>query len=133
MTKKQIDSRVIAEFCAKEAEEKKALDIVSLKVKELTTIADYFVLCTAQSEPQMRALSNWIQKSIFEELAVKPVKVNGESASKWILIDFGAVLIHIMTPEMRDRYQLEKLWGDAPKLEDLQKLEELSAGKSNIK
>lgn len=133
MTKKKIDPRVIAEFCAKEAEEKKALDIVSLKVTELTTIADYFVLCTAQSEPQMRALSNWIQKSIFEELAVKPVKVNGESASKWILIDFGAVLIHIMTPEMRDRYQLEKLWGDAPKLEDLQKLEDLSAGKSNIK
>jgi len=129
MTKKQIDSRVIAEFCAKEAEEKKALDIVSLKVSELTTIADYFVLCTAQSEPQMRALSNWIQKSIFEELSVKPVKVNGESASKWILIDFGAVIIHIMTPEMRDRYQLEKLWGDAPKLEDLQKLEELSASK----
>jgi len=126
MTKKQIDSRVIAEFCAKEAEEKKAADIVSIKVSELTTIADYFVLCTAQSEPQMRALSNWIQKSIFEELSVKPVKVNGEPASKWILIDFGAVIIHIMTPEMRDRYQLEKLWGDAPKLEDLQKLEKLS-------
>lgn len=133
MTKKQVDPRVIAEFCAKEAEEKKALDIVSLKVTELTTIADYFVLCTAQSEPQMRALSNWIQKSIFEELAVKPVKVNGESASKWILIDFGAVIIHIMTSEMRDRYQLEKLWGDAPKLKDLQKLEDLSAGKNNIK
>jgi ribosome silencing factor RsfS/YbeB/iojap len=126
MTKKQIDSRVIAEFCAKEAGEKKATDVVSIKVSELTTIADYFVLCTAQSEPQMRALSNWIQKSIFEELSVKPVKVNGEPASKWILIDFGAVIIHIMTPEMRDRYQLEKLWGDAPKLEDLQKLEKLS-------
>jgi len=126
MTKKQVTSKAIAEFCAKEAEEKKALDIVSIKMSELTTIADYFVLCTAQSEPQMRALSNWIQKSIFEELSVKPTKVNGESASKWILIDFGAVIVHIMTPEMRDRYQLEKLWGDAPKLEDLQKLEDLS-------
>ena len=126
MTKKQVDSKIIAEFCAKEAEEKKALDVVVLEVAELTTIADYFVLCTAQSEPQMRALSNWIQKSIFEELQVKPVTVNGESVSKWILIDFGAVIIHIMTPEMRDRYQLEKLWGDAPKLKDLQKLEDLS-------
>ena len=124
MTKKQVDSKTIAEFCAKEAGEKKALDVVSLKVAELTTIADYFVLCTAQSEPQMRALSNWIQKSIFEELQVKPVTVDGEPVSKWILIDFGAVIVHIMTPEMRDRYQLEKLWGDAPKLADLQKLEE---------
>jgi ribosome silencing factor RsfS/YbeB/iojap len=129
MTKKQIDSKTLAEFCAKEASEKKALDIVSLEVAELTTIADYFVLCTAQSEPQLRALSNWIQKSAFDELALKPAKVNGESASKWILIDFGAVIIHIMTPEMRERYQLEKLWGDAPKLKDLQKLEELSAEK----
>ena len=133
MTKKQIDPRVLAEFCTKEAEEKKALDIVSLKVTELTTVADYFVLCTAQSEPQMRALSNWIQKSAFEELAVKPLKVNGESASKWILIDFGTVIVHIMTPEMRDLYQLEQLWGDAPKLEDLQKLENLSAGKDSKK
>lgn len=126
MTKKQIDSQAVAEFCVKEAAEKKAADIVSLKVGELTTIADYFVLCTAQSEPQMKALANWIQKSVFEEFRLKPVAVDGESVSKWILIDFGAIIIHIMTPEMRERYQLEKLWGDAPKLEDLQKLERIS-------
>lgn len=126
MTKQKIDSTVLAEFCAKEAEEKKAAEIVSLKVGELTTIADYFVLCTAQSEPQMKALANWIQKSVFEKFRLKPVTVDGESVSKWILIDFGAVIIHVMTPEMRDRYQLEKLWGDAPKLKDLQKLERLS-------
>ena len=67
MTKKQVSSRTLAAFCAKEAEEKKAAEIVSLKVGELTTIADYFVLCTAQSEPQMKALANWIQKSVFEK------------------------------------------------------------------
>ncbi len=129
MSKKQVAPRKIAEFCVREAGEKKAAGLVSLKVSELTTIADYFVLCTAQSEPQMKALANWIQKRAFEELQVKPVCVNGESVSKWILIDFGAVIVHIMTPEMRERYQLEKLWGDAPKLEDIQKLEELSAEK----
>ena len=126
MTKQQVDSKTLAAFCTKEAEEKKAADIASLKVGELTTIADYFVLCTAQSEPQMKALANWIQKSVFEKFRLKPVTVDGESVSKWILIDFGAVIVHVMTPEMRDRYQLEKLWGDAPKLEDLQKLEKLS-------
>ncbi len=126
MTKKQVSPEVLAKLCAEEAEEKKAHDIISLKVSELTTIADYFVLCTAQSEPQMRALANWIQKAVFEKLAIKPVKVNGESASKWILIDFGTVIMHIMTPEMRERYQLEQLWGDAPKLEDFQKLEKIS-------
>ena len=129
MTKPKIDPQKIAELCVREAEEKKAADIVSLKVSEFTTIADYFVLCTAQSEPQMNALANWLQKRVFEELRLKPITVDGEPVSKWILIDFGTVIVHIMTPEMRDRYQLEALWGDAPKLEDLQKLEELSGKK----
>jgi ribosome-associated protein len=129
MTKKEIDPQTLAEFCVREAEEKKAADIVSLKVSELTTIADYFVLCTAQSEPQMKALAGWIQKCVFEEFKFKPIAIDGESVSKWILIDFGAVIIHIMTKEMRERYQLEDLWKDAPKLEDLQKLEELSSKK----
>ena len=122
MTKTKNDPRAVAEFCAREAKERKAADIVSLKVSELTTIADYFVLCTAQSEPQMKALSSWLQKRVFEEFKIKPSAVDGESVSKWVLIDFGNVIIHIMTPEMRERYQLESLWGDAPKLEDLQKL-----------
>jgi ribosome-associated protein len=131
MTKQKFDFLKIAEFCTHEAEEKKADNVISLNVSEVTTIADYFILCTAQSEPQMKALANWLQKRVFEEFKLKPTTVDGESASKWILIDFGAVLIHIMTPEMRNRYQLETLWGDAPKLEDFQKLEKITAGKSN--
>ena len=98
MTKTKNDPRAVAEFCAREAEERKAADIVSLKVSELTTIADYFVLCTAQSEPQMKALSSWLQKRVFEEFKIKPSAVDGESVSKWVLIDFGNVIIHIMTP-----------------------------------
>ena len=129
MTKETIDPQTLAEFCVREAEEKKAANIVSLKVSEVTTITDYFVLCTAQSEPQMKALAGWIQKCVFEEFKLKPAAIDGVSASKWILIDFSTVIIHIMTPEMRERYQLEDLWSDAPKLEDLQKLEELSGKK----
>lgn len=129
MTKAEIDPRTLAEFCVREAEEKKAADIVSLRVSELTTIADYFVLCTAQSEPQMKAVAGWIQKRVLEEFRLKPLAIDGESVSKWILIDFSTVIIHIMTQEMRSRYQLEDLWSDAPKLKDLQKLEELSGKK----
>ncbi|MDD5699412.1 MAG: ribosome silencing factor [Victivallaceae bacterium] len=129
MTRPQIDARLLAEFCAREAEEKKGADIVTLTVTGLTTIADYFVLCTVQSEPQMRALSAWIRKRVFEDFRVKPLTIDGESVSRWILIDFGTVLMHIMTPEMRDRYQLETLWGDAPQLKELRKLEELSGRK----
>ena len=126
MTQQQEDAKKLAEFCAREAEEKKATDIVTLHVSELTTVADYFVICTAQSEPQMKALAGWIQKQAWEQLKVKPLTVNGETASKWILIDFGAVFVHIMTNEMRERYQLEDLWGDAPKVEAIEKLEKLS-------
>ncbi|MDD5728607.1 MAG: ribosome silencing factor [Victivallales bacterium] len=123
MTRTKTAARLLAEFCVAEAGEKKAADIVSLEVSGLTTIADFFVLCTAQSEPQMKALASWLQKRVFEEFKLKPGNIDGESVSKWILIDFGDVLIHIMTPEMRERYQLESLWGDAPAMEDLQKLE----------
>ncbi|QSH41591.1 ribosome silencing factor [Lentisphaerota bacterium ZTH] len=124
---RKLDADKIAMFCASQVENKKAEDIVTLKVSELTTIADYFVLCTANSEPQMNALRGHLAKCVKEEFDLKPIAVDGTPASKWVLIDFGPVIVHIMTPETRDLYQLEDLWGDAPKIESVEKLAELSA------
>ncbi|MFA7231827.1 MAG: ribosome silencing factor [Victivallaceae bacterium] len=126
---KKVDAEIIADLCAAEAAEKKAENIVTLKVTQLTTIADYFVLCTANSEPHLNAVMEGISRKAREVLEVRPISVNGTPASQWILLDFGAVLVHIMTPEMRDRYQLESLWGDAPKHEAVKKLEEMASSK----
>jgi ribosome-associated protein len=125
----KLDSEKIAALCAKEAEEKKAEDIKALKVSDLTTVADYFVLCSAKSEVQLKALGDWLEKRVREELDVRPISREGTPASRWMLLDFGPVLVHLMTEDMREKYQLESLWGDAPQIEAVRKLEEMSASK----
>jgi ribosome-associated protein len=125
----KLDSEKIAALCAKEADEKKAEDVKTLKVSDLTTVADYFVLCSAKSEVQLKALGDWLEKRVREELDVRPISREGTPASRWMLIDFGPVLVHLMTEDMRERYQLESLWGDAPQIEAVRKLEEMAASK----
>ncbi|MEG2075510.1 MAG: ribosome silencing factor [Victivallaceae bacterium] len=117
-----IDAKKLAQLCAQNAADKKAADIVTLKVSELTTIADYFVLCTAASDPQMRAIVSFVERQAREHMQVRPLSVNGESGSGWILVDFGMVLFHIMTPETRERSQLEELWSEAPREEFVEKI-----------
>ncbi len=117
-----IDARQLAQLCARNAAEKKAADIVTLKVGDLTTVADYFVLCTAANDPQMQAIVSFVERQAREHMHLRPLSVNGESGSGWILVDFGAVIFHIMTPETRERYQLEELWSEAPREEFVEKI-----------
>ena len=94
------------------AEDKKASDIVLLDLRELTTLADYFVICSGWSERQLQAIADGILESLRDE-RVKPIGREGEPASHWILVDFGSVIVHVFTPPERDFYQLEKHWSEA--------------------
>jgi len=94
--------------------DKKALDLDVLEVTELTSIADYFVLCSATSERQTHAISDAIVEKMRTEEKLKPLLVEGATPGRWILIDFGDIIIHIFTEETRRFYGLERLWGDAP-------------------
>ena len=94
------------------AEDKKAADIVLLDLTGLTTMADYFVICSGGSERQLDAIASGIVGSLRDE-KVKPIGQEGTSASHWILIDFGSVIVHVFTPPERDYYGLEKHWGEA--------------------
>jgi ribosome-associated protein len=94
------------------AEDKKAAEIVLLDLAGLTTIADYFVICSGGSERQLEAIAGGIIGSLRDE-RVKPVGREGTSASHWVLIDFGSVIVHIFTPPERDYYSLEKHWSQA--------------------
>jgi ribosome-associated protein len=123
------EAEEIAAISAKTADERKAENIITLKLSELSVVADFFVLCTANSEPHLKAVSERIQREVRDKLKVRPRAVEGKPSSNWIIIDFGAVAIHIMTPEMRDLYQLESLWGDAPRVEDIKTLDSKSAKK----
>ncbi len=107
----------IAKICAEAAAAKQAEDIITLRVTEVSSIADYFVLATAKSDPQIRAVVNAVEKELFEKLRVK-CKSEGSADSQWVLLDCdGTVMMHVMSPEFRARFQLESLWGDGGRKE----------------
>ncbi|HKB78433.1 MAG TPA: ribosome silencing factor [Thermoanaerobaculia bacterium] len=96
------------------AVDKKAFDLNVLAVSELTSIADYFVLCSANSERQTQAIADAVLDKVRQEEGVKPLLVEGTTPGRWILIDFGDFIVHIFTEDCRRFYGLERLWGDAP-------------------
>jgi ribosome-associated protein len=94
------------------AEDKKAADIVLLDLGNLTTMADYFVICSGGSERQLQAIADGITGGLRDE-RTRPIGREGTPASHWVLLDYGAVIVHIFTPPERDYYGLEKHWSEA--------------------
>jgi len=107
-----IQSRV--RVAVKAALDKKAEELSVLAVGKLTSIADYFILCSATNERQAQAIADNVQEKLREDLHVKALLVEGTTPGRWILIDFGDFIMHIFTEDARRFYGLERLWGDAP-------------------
>ncbi len=95
------------------ADDKKALDIKVLDIKELTTLADYFVICHGSSTTQMGAIFDEIEENLKKE-GLFMQNVPSRQNSQWLLMDYGDVIVHIFSSESRDFYGIEKLWADAP-------------------
>lgn len=93
-------------------EDKKAADIVLLDLSGLTTVADHFVICSGGSERQIDAIADAVVEGLKEQ-GLRPIGREGTSGSHWILLDFGAVVVHVFTPPERDYYQLERHWAEA--------------------
>ena len=94
---------------------KKATDIKSLEITELTSVADYFVIATGTSGTHIRALADEVQDALTKQ-GVEPRNVEGKSTG-WILLDYGTVVVHVFTPDQRELYSLEHLWGDAKQVD----------------
>jgi ribosome-associated protein len=94
------------------AEDKKAADIVLLDLAGLTTVADAFVICSGGSERQLDAIADGVVEGMRSE-KVRPIGREGTASSHWVLVDFGAVVVHVFTPPERDYYSLEKHWSEA--------------------
>lgn len=107
----------IARACALYADDKKAENIRILDLRGLSPISDYFVLVTAMSTPQLRAVRDEIVERMKEEHHMPPTVKDGNFESQWIILVYGSVMVHILTPEKREFYALEELWGDAPEME----------------
>lgn len=124
---KQMDPAELAQFCAKALEDKLAEKVTILKLDAESSIADYFVVATANSEPHLRSLASYVERQVREAHKLRPFSEAGESASGWMLIDFVSVVVHVMTAETRDRYSLESLWGMTPAPQAIKQLEEMTA------
>ena len=88
-----------------------------LDLRGISTFTDFFVICSATSEPQLKAIANEIETRLKEENAIRPVAIDGFPASQWIVLDYLQVVVHIFHQDKRAFYSLEDLWGDAPRVE----------------
>ena len=92
--------------------DKKALDVMLIDVRDITTLTDYFIICTSESEPQTRAIFNHIKDSLTTK-NINPWKTEGYEYLQWVIMDYINFVIHIFNKETRSYYDFERLWGDA--------------------
>ncbi len=110
-----MDSLEKALFCAETANDNKAIDLVMLELKNETALADYFIICNGTSDRHIKAMAENIEHKLKEK-GIKALGKEGMQESKWILLDYDDVIIHIFQKEERDFYDLERLWDECPRI-----------------
>ena len=105
----------LAEEIGELAADKKAIDILVLDLRGAVGYADFFVICSGGTERQTKAIHDGIHQGLKERHGLLPRRVEGSSEARWILMDYLDVVVHVFTPDARDFYRLEQLWGEAPK------------------
>jgi ribosome-associated protein len=111
-----MDSRKLALLCREFADNKKAENISILDVREVSSVTDYFVIASGTSEPHLRAIVDEITEKLREDHDVRPKAVDGTLQTAWVVLDYFDVIVHVMRTDVRERYDLESLWGDAPRV-----------------
>ena len=107
---------------------KKASDVIILSLRELTSVADFFVLCTGDVDLHVKAIADAVKKALKHDL--KPWHIEGYQHSHWVLIDFVDFVVHVFQKETRDYYNIERLWADAP-LEKIDQMDDPSREQNN--
>jgi ribosome-associated protein len=108
-----LETNELARLIVDAISDKKGEDIVMLDLQEVSPIADYFVIATANSERQLNAISDGIREKVKEATNMIPRRQEGQGPSGWILMDYEDVVIHLFSPQLRGYYELEALWADA--------------------
>jgi ribosome-associated protein len=107
----------LARLVASIAEEKLGQDLVALDVRELVSYTDFLLVCTARNERQAKSIHDEVQLRLKRDHGLLPATVEGAGEARWILMDYLDCVLHVFVPELRERYRLEVLWGEAPRLE----------------
>jgi ribosome-associated protein len=116
-----MDSKKLALLCRDLAENRKAENTVVLDVREVSSVTDYFVIASGTSEPHLRAITDEITDQLRKEHDLRPRAVDGTLQAAWVVLDFFDVIVHVMRADVRERYNLEGLWGDAPQVKPRKK------------
>lgn len=110
----------LAECAVKALDAKKAVDLHLLRICDISSLADYFILATGTSSTQVKALADEVEFKL-EDLGSQPIRKEGYRSNSWVLLDYGSAVVHIFTPEARSFYNLDRLWGDGESI-DISKL-----------
>ncbi len=114
-----MDAKKLALLCRDLADNKKAEDVLILDVRSVSNITDYFVIASGSSEPHLRAISTEIADRLKEHWRLSPKATDGTVQAGWLVLDFFDVIVHVMRSDVRQRYDLESLWGDAPRVKSV--------------
>ena len=109
-----IEAAEVAAVAAQAASDKKGEDVCVLALTELSDVCDYFVIATGSNNRLVDAIVDEVEEKVAKAFSEHPFSIEGREEGTWILMDYGSVLVHVFTPEAREYYRLEKLWGDAP-------------------
>lgn len=119
----KVDSEAIARLLAEIADAKKAEDVLALDMRSLVGYTDFLVVCTARNERQAKAVHDEVHLRLKREHDLLPATVEGDADGRWVLMDYLDCVLHVFVPELRERYRLDVLWAEAPRLElELQEL-----------
>jgi len=110
-----MDAPELARTIADLAADKKAIDLVELDVGGILDYTDRFIICSGNTDRQTKAIADGIQEGLKKDHGIAPRRIEGLPEARWILMDYLDVVVHIFTPDARDFYRLEQLWGEAPK------------------
>jgi ribosome-associated protein len=105
----------LATVIAAHAADRKAMDITILDLRGVSGFTDFFVVCTGNTDRQTKAIRDAIHFGLKKHEGLLPRRIEGEQAATWILMDYLDVVVHVFTPDVRDHYRLEALWGDVPR------------------
>jgi ribosome-associated protein len=117
-----MDSRKLAGLCREFADNRKAENIVILDVRKISSVTDFFVIASGTSEPHLRAIVEEITGRVRDEAGQRPRAVDGTVHGAWVVLDYFDVIVHVMRQDVRERYDLEGLWGDAAPVKPKKKI-----------
>ena len=110
-----MDPADLAKAIADLAADKKAIDLIELDVADILDYTDRFIICSGNTDRQTKAIADGVQEGLKKDYGIMPRRIEGLPEARWILMDYLDVVVHVFTPEAREYYRLEQLWGEAPK------------------